>query len=215
MAWVGKVWTIAAVTAAAILGIAAVPAHADTYTDYLVSQLSRDPVYISSFSPMASPSDASEIKRIIAVIPLKTFVIADVAAGPDGDMSDSDLAAILHDQLGGGLFIFSRTEDDAQAVGFGTSPTVNDAMKAAVEGEGSDPTLVQVLQKFVAILLSGHTEQALKAAEQDQQYQQCGPPAWPELSGGAVGASLSAVLVLVLVKSRRRRRYAPRGESLT
>jgi hypothetical protein len=36
----------------------AVPAHADAYPAYLVSQLRQDPVYISSYLGAATPAEA-------------------------------------------------------------------------------------------------------------------------------------------------------------
>src|ERR1039457_6978007 len=43
--------------AAVTMGLA-VPAHADPYPAYLVSQLRQDPVYISSYSGAATPAEA-------------------------------------------------------------------------------------------------------------------------------------------------------------
>jgi hypothetical protein len=126
------------------------PAHADTYPAYLVNQLRQDPVYISSYSGSATPSQAPEIRRLVTRIPLKTYVVVDVAAGPDGQLQDSDLAAILHDQLGGSLFIFSRDADgEVSATGFGTSLPVSDAMTAAYLELAPQPdlTLVQLVSR--------------------------------------------------------------------
>jgi hypothetical protein len=208
-------WRVAVAAGVAVLaGAVAVPVHADTYTDYLVGQLRHDPVYISGFSPMATPADAPEIKRLIARIPLRTYVVADVAAGPDGQMQDSDLAAVLHDQLGGGLFILARTDDSASATGFGTSLPVSDAMTAAgLEGSAPDVTLVQLVQRFVTILLSGKTEQQLAADEQAQLNP--GPPAWEVLTAAASGAAVSGGLAVSLLIRHRRRRFAEAGKALT
>lgn len=208
-------WRVAVAAGVAVLaGAVAVPVHADTYTDYLAGQLRHDPVYISGFSPMATPADAPEIKRLIARIPLKTYVVADVAAGPDGQMQDSDLAAVLHDQLGGGLFILARTDDSASATGFGTSLPVSDAMTAAaLEGSAPDVTLVQLVQRFVTILLSGKTEQQLAAGEQEQLNP--GPPAWEVLTTAASGAAVSGGLMVSLLIRHRRRRFAEAGKALT
>jgi hypothetical protein len=208
-------WRVAVAAGVAVLaGAVAVPVHADTYTDYLAGQLRHDPVYISGFSPMATPADAPEIKRLIARIPLRTYVVADVAAGPDGQMQDSDLAAVLHDQLGGGLFILARTDDSASATGFGTSLPVSDAMTAAgLEGSAPDVTLVQLVQRFVTILLSGKTEQRLAADEQAQLNP--GPPAWEVLTAAASGAAVSGGLAVSLLIRHRRRRFAEAGKGLT
>jgi hypothetical protein len=197
----------------------AVPAHADTYTGYLVGQLQHDPAYISGFSPMASPADAPVIRRLLARIPLKTYVVADVAAGPDGRMQDSDLAAVLHDQLGGGLFILARTDGSASATGFGTSLPVGDAMTAAVTEYGTQPkvTLVQLVQRFVTIVLSGKTEQRL-AADQQAQQERLNPgqvPAWEVTGAAAAGAAVSGTLTAILLIHRKRRRLARTGKVLT
>jgi len=188
------------------------PAHADTYPAYLVNQLRQNPVYISSYSGSATPSQAPEIRRLIARIPLKTYVIADVAAGPDGQLQDSDLAAILHDQLGGGLFIFSRdTDGEVSATGFGTSLPVSDAMTAAYLELAPQPdlTLVQLVSRFVTILLSGTTEQQLASAEA-QTEAQVNPsrPVTGEVAAAVAGAAVSGGLTAGLIYRRRRRRRA-------
>lgn len=218
--WRGRIAAGVAALAVCVvsLGMLASPARADSYTSYLVQQLRHDPVYISSYSPMAQPGDAARIKQLLARIPLKAYVISDVQAGPDGKMQDSDLAAVLHDQLGGGLYIISRYVGDATAVGFGTSLPVDDAMSAASFQLPGQPTLVQLLQRFVAITLSGHTEQQLTAAERlseqrDKQVDSNGTPAWQVVSATAGGTVLGAAATLTLAlwsrRRRRRRRTIP------
>jgi hypothetical protein len=198
----------------AVAGVTAlaVPAHADTYSAYLVQQLRRDPVYISSYSGSATSAEAPEIRRLIARIPLKTYVVADVAAGPDGQLQDSDLAAILHDQLGGGLFIMSRnTDGTVSATGFGTSLPVSDAMTAAYLEMPTQTsfTLAQVVSRFVTILLSGQTEQDLTAAEAQTEAQtNPGHPVAGEVAAAAGGAAVSGGLTAGLIYRRRRRRRA-------
>jgi hypothetical protein len=156
---------------------------------------------------MASPADAAQIKGLLARIPLKTYVVADVAAGPDGQMQDSDLAAVLHDQLGGGLFILARTDDSVSATGFGTSLPVSDAITAAGL-EYDSPTLVQLVRRFVTILLSGRAEQQLKADEQAQDAQLNPGPAWGQIAAAGSGAVVGAGLTAALVVRRSRRRSA-------
>lgn len=195
------------------VSVLASPAHADSYTSYLVRQLRHDPVYISSYSSMAQPGDAAQIKRLLARLPVKTYVIADVAAGPDGEMQDSDLAALLHDQLGDGLFIFARHLGDVSATGFGTSLPVSDAMSAASFQLPGYPTLVQLVQRFVPIVLSGHTEQQLTAGERkvQQEAHPAGTPAWQVAAVTAAGAVLGGGATLaLLVRGRRRRRIRRR-----
>lgn len=202
----------------AVLGVSAlaVPARADTYTSYLVARLRADPVYISSYSEMSTQADALAIKRLIGRIPLQTFVVADIAAGPDGELDDSDLAAVLHDQLGGGLFILARESDGtATATGFGTSLPVSDAMTAADDElgfQGGPGSLAGLMQRFVTILLSGKTEQRL-AADERAQEQQVNPGQVPTsdvlsaiASGAAVGCAITSFL---LISGRRRRRRRP------
>lgn len=220
-------WRRAATAAGlAVLALSAlaVPARADSYTSYLIAQLRADPVYISSYSEMATPSDAPAIKRLISRIPLQTYVVADVGAGPDGQIDDGALAAVLHDQLGGGLFILARRSDDmASATGFGTSLPVSDAMTAANEEllQGGPGSLVQLVQRFVTILLSGRTEQRLAAA--DRAVQRLNTPApGPSPgalaaamgSGTAVGCAATGYLLIILRRRRRRRtRLSPAGGS--
>jgi hypothetical protein len=212
-----RLWKAAVTVGLAVAGTAvlAVPAHADPYPAYLVSQLRQDPVYISSYSGAATPAEASQIKRLIARIPLKTYVVADVSAGPDGQLQDSDLAAVLHDQLGGGLFILARTAgDDASATGFGTSLPVSDAMTAAFLEMPTQTsfTFVQLVSRFVTILLSGQTEQQLTAAEAHSE-QQANPsqPVAGEVAAAVAGAVVSAGLTVALIyRVRRRRRTRPR-----
>jgi hypothetical protein len=209
---------VAAGIAAAGLSLLAVPARADSYTDYLVARLHADPVYISSYSEIATPADGPAIQRLIGRLPLKTFVVADVGAGQDGELQDSDLASVLHDQLGGGLFIMARqSADETSATGFGTSLPVSDAMTAAteeldVDGSGS---LVQVVQRFVTILLSGKTEQRL-AADERAINQQLNPSDLPSAGGvaalasGTVAGCAATSVLLISGKRRRRRRGRPR-----
>lgn len=199
------------------LSALAVPARADTYTSYLVAQLRADPVYISSYSEMATPADAPAIKRLISRIPLQTYVVADVGAGPDGQTGDGALAAVLHDQLGGGLFILARQSDDmASATGFGTSLPVSDAMTAADEEllQGGPGSLVQLVQRFVTILLSGQTGRRLAAA--DRAVQRLNTPA-PGPSPGVLAAAIASGTALgcaatcyLLISLRRRRRRRTR-----
>ncbi|MCL2582195.1 MAG: hypothetical protein FWE35_07045 [Streptosporangiales bacterium] len=214
--WRGRLAAWIAALAACVISscMLASPARADTYTSFLVQQLRHDPVYISSYSPNAQPGDAARLRQLLSRIPLKTYVIADVAAGPDGEMSDSDLAAQLHDQLGGGLFIISRLIGDASATGYGTPLPVGDAMEAAkfqMPAADGYPTLLQLTSKFVPILLSGHTEQQLKVGEHmveqnDKADRPAGAPAGQVTAVTAGGAVLGGGAVLALARRRRRRR---------
>lgn len=197
-----------------------VPARADSYTDYLAAQLRRDPVYISAYSSLAVPAEAGEIKRLVAPIPLRTYVVADVAAGPDGRLQDSDLAAVLHDRLGGGLFIVARgSGETATAAGFGTSLPVGDAMLAAVFDAGPQAGLAALVSRFVAILRSGRTEQRLTAAERrvERQTYHSGAPGWELLVAAASGAAVSGGLTvrLLIRRKRRRRRRSRLGQVTT
>lgn len=212
-------WVLIAAAGVVALLTLVVPAHAsvsapsDSYISYLVGQLRQDPVYISSYSSMASPSDTPAVERLIARLPLKTYVVADVGAGPDGEMSDSDLAAILHDQLGGGLFIFARGEDSVSATGFGTSLPVSDAMSAAfleLGSGGAGVTLIPAVQRFEQILFSGKTEQDLAAV--DNAPQPTGQaPSWEVPGGVATGTVLGGGLTVALFGRRKRRRLNRRA----
>ena len=81
-------------------------------------------------------------------------------AGPDGETLADDFVALLHDQLGGQLYILDRGDaGSTSAIAFGTSLPAADAMQAATFALNGDPSLRQVVQRFVTILLSGKTEQ--------------------------------------------------------
>jgi len=212
-AWFWRiVFTVAAVVlAAGVVGGTSTPAYADTYTSYLVTQLHADPVYITAYADDATPADAAEIQRLLARVPLKAYVVDDIAAGPDGALQDDDFAAVLHDQLGGQLYILDRngTANDATATAFGTSLPVADAMQAATFELDGDPSLVQVVQRFVTILLSGKTEQDLATADAQVQ-RDANPPgtsAWAVAGATAGGAAVSGALLLLRTARRRRRRH--------
>jgi hypothetical protein len=205
--------------AAGMLGLTAAPARSDTYTSYLVTQLRADPVYISAYYPAATPRDSAQIRRLLARVPLRAYVVADVLAGPDGQMNADDLAAVLHDQLGGGLFIMARDPLAASATGFGTSLPARDAMQAAIFELNGEPSLVQVIQRFTEILASGQAEQRLRAAgdrieRHAQDYRRPGVQAWQVWSSLGGGSALGAGLTLALLARRGRRRRARRAPAV-
>lgn len=191
-------------------GVTRTPARADTYTSYLVAQLRANPVYISAYVDDATPADASEIARLLSRVPLKAYVIDDTMAGPDGEPLPDDFAAVLHDQLGGQLYILDRGgAGSTSATAFGTSLPVADAMQAATFELNGDPSLSQVVQRFVAILRSGKTEQAL-AASGAQVQRDSSPPGtsvWAVAGATAGGTAVSAGLLLLRVLRRRRKRH--------
>ena len=206
------VFTVGALVlaAGAIMGTSA-PASADTYTSYLVAQLHADPVYISAYAGDATPSDAARIRELLAQLPLKAYVVDAVGAGPDGAVGDDDLAGALRGQVGGQLYILDRdgSAADTSATAFGTSLPVADAMQAATFELDGEPSLLQVIQRFVLILLSGKTEQDLDTAlaQVDQGSSPPGAPAWAVAGATVGGAALSGGLLLLRVLRRRRRRH--------
>ena len=206
------VFTVGAMVLAAGVAVGtSIPAHADTYTSYLVTQLRASPVYISAYTDDATPSDAAEIQRLLARIPLKAYVIDDTAAGPDGALQNDDFADALHGQLGGQLYIIDRSGTiDATATAFGTSLPVADAMQAATFELDGEPSLVQVVQRFVTILLSGKTEQDLATASTQLLQEGSSPPGtsvWAVAGATAGGAAVSGGLLLLRVLRRRRKRH--------
>jgi hypothetical protein len=209
-------WRIAFTVGALVLAAGAAvgtsaPASADTYTSYLLAQLHADPVYVSAYADDATPSDAAQIRELLAQLPLKAYVVDAVGAGPDGALGDDDLAGALHGQIGGQLYILDRdgTAAGTSATAFGTSLPVADAMQAATFELDGEPSLLQVIQRFVLILLSGKTEQDLDTAlaQVDQGSSPPGAPAWAVAGATAGGAALSGGLLLLRVLRRRRRRH--------
>lgn len=213
-AWLSRMVLAAGVIvlAGVSVAVAGTPAKADTYTTYLVTQLKHNPVYISAYADDAVPADAAEVARVLARVPLKAYVVDSVSAGPDGELQADDLAAVLRDQVGGGqLYILDDGNgENVTATGFGTSLPVADAMEAAEFELNGEPSLIQLLQRFASILLSGKTEQTLASAgaqveRESNESLTPSAPAWTVATAWTGGTVIGGGLTLLLVLRRRRR----------